>query len=198
MNDTSNAVVLMQANKHVNDNNGNYSKLAKYVQDSPADVKGIREAALNVLIGHGLQAGLYFELACEVRKSGLDVKVLRAELLEFGFTKSRVSEIIKVGKLPEADWCEYEGRRIGWKKALGYNKLTQPLVNAKEPELLEVEQADTPKQKRTKKVRMEIAGHVLAMLAEKFKYKDWAWTDKNGYEISIKAPKAPKAKSEVA
>lgn len=93
----------------------------------------------------------YVNLALYIRKEQLPDALVRSELLKLGFKKTRVSELLRVVKAPEAVWDAYAARQIGLKGALELTRGENP------PELIQalaLEQGKTPGQ-----VEEELAEH---------------------------------------
>lgn len=69
---------------------------------------------------------LYFTLCKFIREHQIPPKDVRGVLLANGFTKQRVSEMLKVCNVSSATWSSYEKRFIGFKVALETERQKSP------------------------------------------------------------------------
>jgi len=83
-----------------------------------AAAEQIGKLAREIVASHIETGTLYYNLCATIRASKVPPKVVRRVMGQHGFTKVRISEVLRVAHVPQAMWSAFEAKTIGFRKAL--------------------------------------------------------------------------------
>jgi len=198
---------------------GNNLKLEPLAIISEVHQYGLVNRGLEVLAGHVILGDRYYELCRFVRENQLPPKPTRKLLMQVGFHKVRVSEILRIANVPDDMWKPYAARSMSFLKVLEIARLDGASADEHIAKFIEVEAevtqaspagvgyegagepgegSDKPEVSEDDKKKNKASAGAKAILAaaEYFNWKEQVFRNGSEWEVVVrkcKKPKQPKA-----